>query len=176
MAMMHSFTARLNGPFFYGLTILAILAFLSAISIFFIPQSGKASISNVKVTRLMQNTNAHWDEARLTFDLDLDLSEVWNWNTKMVFLWIEANYENPPNSRNQVIFWDKIIWRNQYNPSQGVLKMNDTAGKYWIRTKDHDLAGTNVTLKVRWEVVPVVGMGYKMDGDSLTLKFPSNYW
>lgn len=175
MAMMHSFTARLNGPFFYGITVLGILAALSGLSVFFIPQSGIAEISNVKVKSLVKNTSSRWDEAKITFDLSIDLTELWNWNTKLVFIWIEADYENPPDSRNQVIIWDKIIWRNQYNPNQGVLQLKDNAGKYWMRTKGYDLIGTDVLLKVRWEVVPIVGINYKMDGGSVKLTFPDKY-
>ena len=175
MAMMHSFTARLNGPFFYGITVLGILAAISGLSVFFIPQSGNAELSNVQVTKLIKNTSSRWDEAKITFDLAIDLSQVWNWNTKLIFVWIEADYANPPESRNQVIIWDKIIWRNQYNPSQGVLTLKDNAGKYWMRTKDYDLRGTEVVLKVRWEVVPIVGINYKMDGGSVKVVFPSSY-
>ena len=172
---MHNVSARLNSPFFFGTTLLGILAALSALSVFIIPQSGSGELANIQVNRLIKNSSNRWDEAQVTFDLDLDLSQVWNWNVKLVFVWVEANYQNPADSRNQVIVWDKIIWRNQYNPAQGILTFQGVKGKYWMRSKDYDLRGTEVTFKVRWEVVPIVGINYKMNGNAVQVKFPSEY-
>lgn len=173
--MMHSVSSRLNSPFFFGLTLLGILAGISGLSVFVIPQSGRGDLSNVQLARLIKNSNNQWDEASFTFDLDIDLSAMWNWNTKLVFIWVEGDYANPPDSRNQIIIWDKIIWRNQYNPQQGVLSFKNTKAKYWMRTKGYDLLGTKVTFRVRWEVVPIVGINYKMNGGEVTVTLPSEY-
>jgi len=35
------------------------------------------------------------DVAVLRFDLDVDLRPVWNWNVKMLFVYITAEYETP---------------------------------------------------------------------------------
>ena len=38
----------------------------------------------------------------LTFDLQADLTPLFNWNVKQLFLYLSAEYETPKNSVNQV--------------------------------------------------------------------------
>ena len=39
------------------------------------------------------------DVAVLRFDLDVDLRQVWNWNVKMLFVYITAEYATPEHVR-----------------------------------------------------------------------------
>ena len=47
----------------------------------------------------------------MTFDLTADLRTVFNWNVKILFLFLTAEYESTTNAINQVVIWDKIITR-----------------------------------------------------------------
>ena len=38
----------------------------------------------------------------LTFDLEADLTPLFNWNVKQLFLYLSAEYETPRNAVNQV--------------------------------------------------------------------------
>ena len=49
----------------------------------------------------------------LTFDLEADLTSVFNWNAKQLFLYLVAEYQTPKNALNQVVLWDKIILRGE---------------------------------------------------------------
>ena len=49
----------------------------------------------------------------LTFDLQADLTPLFNWNVKQLFLYLTAEYETPANVVNQVVLWDKIIQRGE---------------------------------------------------------------
>ena len=49
----------------------------------------------------------------LTFDLEADLTSVFNWNAKQLFLYLVAEYQTPKNVLNQVVLWDKIILRGE---------------------------------------------------------------
>lgn len=40
----------------------------------------------------------------LTFDLKTDLTDLFNWNVKQLFLYLTAEYQTPNNVLNQVIF------------------------------------------------------------------------
>lgn len=49
---------------------------------------------------------------RLNFDLDADLTPLFNWNTKQVFVYLTAEYDGGSKRsdiNNKVTFWDRII-------------------------------------------------------------------
>lgn len=41
--------------------------------------------------------------------LDLDLTPLFNWNTKQLFLYVQAEYTNAQGVYNEVVIWDKIV-------------------------------------------------------------------
>jgi signal peptidase complex subunit 3 len=47
--------------------------------------------------------------ADLRFDLQIDFSPVFHWNTKQVYLYLVLEYTTPSHERNEMIIWDKII-------------------------------------------------------------------
>lgn len=50
------------------------------------------------------------ENVKISFDLNTDLSDLWNWNTKQVFAYLTVEYPGKSNgSSNKVTFWDKII-------------------------------------------------------------------
>lgn len=48
-------------------------------------------------------------QAVITFDLDADLRSVFSWNTKQLFVYLQAEYETPENGLNQIALWDAIV-------------------------------------------------------------------
>ena len=64
--------------------------------------------SNACVKISLQN-----DLGFLTFDLQADLTPLFNWNVKQLFLYLTAEYETQANVVNQVVLWDKIIQRGE---------------------------------------------------------------
>jgi signal peptidase complex subunit 3 len=171
MGMMHNVTARLNSSFFYGVTVIGILAALNLASSFFIEQPFKAQIVSIENTKLYNNTRFGWDEANIEFSLKADLTGIYNWNIKLIYLYIQIDYVTP--ERNQVIIWDKIIWRDQYNKI--TVDLNKTKAKYMIKTHEHDLLGREAVATLKWEVVPITGFVYKMQSSPKLFKFLRNY-
>lgn len=52
------------------------------------------------------------ENVRMNFDLDADLTPLFNWNTKQVFVYLTAEYDGGAKRTdvsNKVTFWDKII-------------------------------------------------------------------
>lgn len=49
----------------------------------------------------------------LTFDLKADLTSLFNWNVKELFLYLTAEYKTKDNELNQVVLWDKILLRGE---------------------------------------------------------------
>ena len=68
------------------------------------------------------------DLALLTFDLKANLTDVFNWNVKELFLYVMAEYSSPNNVRNQVFLWDKILLRDE----NGVLEYKDMNTDYYF--------------------------------------------
>lgn len=48
-------------------------------------------------------------QAVMTFNLEADLRSVFSWNTKQLFVYLQAEYETPSNKINQIVLWDAII-------------------------------------------------------------------
>ena len=38
-----------------------------------------------------------------------DLSPLFNWNTKQLFLYVQAEYTNTQGTKNEVVIWDTIV-------------------------------------------------------------------
>lgn len=64
----------------------------------------------------------------LTFDLHTDLSHLFNWNVKQLFLYLTAEYATANNELNQVVLWDKIILRGE----NAVLDFKNMNTKYYF--------------------------------------------
>lgn len=64
----------------------------------------------------------------LTFDLKTDLTPLFNWNVKQLFLYLTAEYVTPNNVLNQVVLWDKIILRGE----NAVLDFKNMNTKYYF--------------------------------------------
>lgn len=64
----------------------------------------------------------------LTFDLTTDLSHLFNWNVKQLFLYLTAEYITPTNELNQVVLWDKIILRGE----NALLDFKNMNTKYYF--------------------------------------------
>lgn len=48
-------------------------------------------------------------EARVMFDMAADMRGLFTWNTKLVFLYVTAEYKTELNALNQIVIWDYII-------------------------------------------------------------------
>ena len=113
------------------------------------------------------------DLGYITFDLEADLTPLFNWNTKQLFVFLTAEYETRDNKLNQVVLWDTIIRRVK----DAKLKLENTNTKYNFWDDGNGLKGnTNVTLTLNWNVIPYVGtMPLKRATGSHSFSFPSEY-
>ena len=90
----------------YTMSVLASLTFLCFLSTFFNEYQVHADINTVKVVVKNAPDYAAGKEKNdlgfLTFDLQVDLNPLFNWNVKQLFLYLTAEYETPNNKLNQV--------------------------------------------------------------------------
>ena len=104
---MNTVLARLNAIFAFSLTVLAIctsLLFLTSLyrdnslnDVTIIPS--RLRVRTLREYPRSPNTS---DLGYLVFDLSVDLSQLFHWNCKEVFLYLTAEYETESNTFNQV--------------------------------------------------------------------------
>lgn len=117
---MHNSLNRLQNVFGYFTTVAFTVAAVIAASVVLFPQNPKASLElqNVQVVKGRPHyySTKREEYAHIRFDLDADLSSLFNWNTKQVFLYITASYpstDNPStNPQSSSVIWDAIIPSN----------------------------------------------------------------
>ncbi|XP_046394148.1 signal peptidase complex subunit 3 [Ischnura elegans] len=156
---MHSILTRGNAILAYTLTVLAGLTFCCFISTVFIDYRTKTTMDTVKV--LVKNVPDYSasreknDLGYLTFDLRTDLSHLFNWNVKQLFLYLTAEYSTANNKLNQVVLWDKIIQRGE----NAVLDFKNINTKYYFWDDGNGLRGhPNITLTLSWNMIPNAGL------------------
>ena len=64
-------------------------------------------MQQVDALRLDRRSNNEYTSLRLV--LDADLRGAFSWNTKQLFVYVQAEYETPNNQLNQVVLWDVIL-------------------------------------------------------------------
>eukprot|EP00941_MAST-03F_sp_MAST-3F-sp1_P001841 g1841.t1 len=155
---MHSTWVRGNAVFFYGVSVLGVLSVLCAMTTYMHVEKPVVNILRLnEVTELRSQPYRDGrvvDRAVLTFDLDADLSSVFNWNVKQIFAYVLAEYETESNSLNEVVLWDKIIPSKE----EAVIKLKRHFVKYPLIDMHDELRGTEVTLKLLWDPMPITGI------------------
>ncbi|KAJ9617002.1 hypothetical protein H2200_000723 [Cladophialophora chaetospira] len=141
---MHSALNRLQTSFGYftscAFTLACIIAVLSIVPVPAPTGSPSASISvrNVQVVKGRPHYYSPKREeyAQVRFDLDADLSSLFTWNTKQLFVYVTANYPSGKDGNSgmsEAVIWDSIIpatatpysWRNlkqTYFPGKKISK------------------------------------------------------
>ncbi|KAI9822479.1 MAG: hypothetical protein M1827_000198 [Pycnora praestabilis] len=141
---MHSTLVRAQNVFGFFTTVAFFIAALVALSVIVSPQNPSARVK-VKSVQVVKGRPHYYSQkkeeyAHIKFDLDADLSSLFNWNTKQLFVWVLATYPSLPSSHSpstsspnnttttttpasSAIIWDQII------PSQPHLNPNMPASK-----------------------------------------------
>ncbi|KAL6435685.1 signal peptidase complex subunit 3 [Cataglyphis hispanica] len=174
---MHTVLTRGNAILAYTLSVSACLTFCCFLSTVFIDYRANATLNTVKV--VVKNV-ADYSASRekndlgyLTFDLQTDLTPLFNWNVKQLFLYLTAEYQTPNNEFNQVVVWDKIVLRGD-NAALDFKNMNT---KYYFWDDGKGLRGNkNITLTLSWNIIPNAGLLPSVSAlGSHTFAFPSEY-
>ena len=59
------------------------------------------------------NPELNEDSVAIKFDLDVDLTDVFDWNTHLIFAYLSVEFDHDKSNYNQVTFWDDIIMRSE---------------------------------------------------------------
>ncbi|KAF0918434.1 hypothetical protein E2562_023581 [Oryza meyeriana var. granulata] len=149
---MHSWVQRLMATATTAaLLLLAACCAASALDAFHVP-SVQAQAHVTKINRFHKHLNGN-DKVTLTFNLSANLESVFTWNTKQVFVFLTAEYENSKNSLNQVSLWDHIIPDKDHANLQLEVK-----SKYPLIDQGSSLRGKKVRLVLHWHIMPNAGV------------------
>ncbi|ETW81129.1 hypothetical protein HETIRDRAFT_440637 [Heterobasidion irregulare TC 32-1] len=114
---MHSLYARINNITATLSTCMMVLlaGIACSSSLFTADPKGTLNISSVQVfpgqTRRIPGRTQ--DFAFVNFNLTADLTPLFNWNTKQLFLYVGAEYTNAKGVKNEVVIWDRIVRRKE---------------------------------------------------------------
>jgi hypothetical protein len=104
---MYSLSGRLNTIAFNTLICLTVLSAFN----FFTAYYNKGEPANIKFEvkdfdTFVADKYVNEDALSFTFDFDVDLTPVINWNTNIVFLYLSCEYNTTKSTFNKVTFWD----------------------------------------------------------------------
>ncbi|KAF8504104.1 signal peptidase 22kDa subunit [Gautieria morchelliformis] len=159
---MHSIYQRINGiSALLSSCLLALLAAiaLSSLAIQATRPSAAASLSAVSLKVYKEQAERfrgkRQELAFYTFDYEADLTPLFDWNTKQIFLYLSAEYTNAQGVKNDVVLWDRIVRRKR----DAKIKIKGVKNKYRFRelsTSFSNVSPANFTLK--YNLMPYVGV------------------
>ncbi|KAG6040330.1 hypothetical protein E4U41_000887 [Claviceps citrina] len=185
---MHSSFTRLQSVFGFFTTVACVLAgFIAATDLLAVrTPSGTIIPTNIQVVKGRPHYYSSKKEeyAIIKFSLDADLSSLFTWNTKQLFVYVTAEWPaaRGANATNSAVIWDSIITSptadhlqnigpvamkklirsaggKAVDPSRGILKLKGQRPKYQITHPSGRIASTDdVVLKLHYNVQPWVGL------------------
>lgn len=183
---MHSSFTRLQNVFGFFTTVAFVLgAFIAATDLGSArTPSGVIKTDNVQVVKGRPHYYSSKKEeyAVIRFSLEADLSSLFTWNTKQLFVYVTADWTSPGGTNNSAVIWDSIITNPSADhlqnigpvamkklkksaegksiaPERGLLKLKNQKPKYQITHPSGKIAETaDVTLKLHYNVQPWVGV------------------
>ncbi|KAF4511055.1 hypothetical protein G6O67_002891 [Ophiocordyceps sinensis] len=193
---MHSSFVRVQNVFGFFTTVACVFAaFIAATDLFAArTPTGTIAPQNIQVVKGRPHYYSSRKEeyAIIKFSLDADLSSLFTWNTKQVFVYVTADWPTAPgrNSSNSAVIWDTIVTNpsadhlknigpiamkklkrsaagKKIDPSRGILRVKNQKPKYQITHPGGKIAQSqDVTLKLHYNVQPWVGLlTWNMDKD-----------
>ncbi|KII92716.1 hypothetical protein PLICRDRAFT_51079 [Plicaturopsis crispa FD-325 SS-3] len=154
---MHSIYSRFNNTSAYMSSCLMALLGLIALSSFVFTAEPKGDLAaSVRVCVHFSRRFAHRDQefAFVNFNVSADLTPLFHWNTKQLFLYLGAEYTNAQGVKNEVVIWDRIVRRKE----DAVVNV-EGKNKYMF----HDLTGSFQNIppahySLKYNVMPYVGL------------------
>lgn len=100
-----------------------------------------------------------------------DLSGVWNWNVKQLYVYVTASYTSPSGTSNEVVIWDSIV----SNSSNSQLNLKGVYNDYPLFDRGQDLRARPIALALHWDVMPITGYLYRDLRRGRRVRMPEQY-
>ncbi|KIY46784.1 signal peptidase 22 kDa subunit [Fistulina hepatica ATCC 64428] len=155
---MHSIVSRINNVSAFFTSCMMGLAVAIALSSFLFTAEPKGDLAILSVKTYPAKAR-RWHKANqeltfVNFNITGDLSPLFHWNTKQLFLYLQAEYGTATGVKNEVVIWDRIV-RSKEKAVLDVVGKN----KYPFRelsTSFRNIPAANYTL--RYNVMPYLGV------------------
>ncbi|GAM17313.1 hypothetical protein SAMD00019534_004880, partial [Acytostelium subglobosum LB1] len=164
---MHSVSQRANLIICFGAVVLFGVLVLNVLSRSFFPD--RIDITLTGKAHKFVNRNPV-ELAQVVVDLDTDLTPLFNWNTKMLFLYITAEYQTTENVVSQVVIWDRIL-----NDKTKAIINEKNLIKYILIDHSGELRSANITLTFNYNVIPISGPLTRHKQGSYSFNMPVDY-
>ncbi|OJJ48940.1 hypothetical protein ASPZODRAFT_129277 [Penicilliopsis zonata CBS 506.65] len=134
---MHSAVNRAQSVFSFFTTVAFVLAGLTSLTVLLYPAhdvTSSVQLKNVQVLkgRPMYYSTKKEDYAQIKFDLDADLTPLFNWNTKQLFVYVIASYSSAsPKDRETVPYTESIIWDTIIPAPESAYSLTALREQYW---------------------------------------------
>ena len=102
-----------------------------------------------------------------------DISDLFNWNTNIIFLAVVCEYETDQSGKNAVTVWDQRILRESTQFYK--LDLKDEWVEYYLTDVTQTLKGNNVDVYLRWEQMTTIGPYYSGKVKIGSFKMPEDY-
>lgn len=94
------------------------------------------------------------ENSKIAFDLDADLTPLFNWNTKQVFVYLTAEYPGKSEgSSNKVTYWDSIIT----SKDDAKITLKNQKSKYSVWDVEKSFRSRDAVVKLEWNIQPHIG-------------------
>ncbi|KAL6594905.1 signal peptidase 22 kDa subunit [Neocallimastix californiae] len=135
--------------------------------------SSSSTPSNKKESTMFKLYRYHYpyryppkgDIALIDFDINADLTSVFNWNVKELFVYLVYEFQTPKQDFNQVVVWDDII----LNKQDAHIKGKNVESEYLVTAFDNNLRGVQGNLTLYWDIIPNTGLLFQKSKGSLTV-------
>ncbi|KAI6170753.1 Signal peptidase complex subunit 3 [Aphelenchoides bicaudatus] len=173
---MHSFLSRANNISAFLFTVLGAATFAVFLQTYFLNYSVpvEISVSNVRIKQVNDYAavKGRSDWATLYFNLHVDLTPVFNWNVKELYVFLVAKYKTKDRTLNEITLWDKYYKRFE----NVVVNEENSTPLFYFADDGTNLLGQDVTFILRWTVVPNAGYMRNVDGGGeIIVAMPKNY-
>eukprot|EP00741_Cyanophora_paradoxa_P016356 tig00020912_g15792.t1 len=174
-----NFWFRVNAILTFAVSCLSVMLLFCSLSTRFIPSNPQLHALSANVAQLRRGVSmtphSHSqqsnDQAVLIFNVSADLSSLFNWNVKQLFIYITAEYSTETHPSNQVVLWDRIITKQE----QAKLRLTNEPNKYILVDQGFGLRATAINLTLNWNVMPYTGMLWASRSGSQRISMPTDY-
>lgn len=167
---MHTFLYRLNAALSFALLALAAICIAASMTDIIHNSNPSVDIKVVKYDGLRRSHGGN-DEVRVALNISADLTSIFSWNTKQLFVFVAAEYATPKNSWNQISLWDSIITSKDDAKFQSIVY-----NKYPLIDQGNNLRGRDFNLTLYWHVMPKTSMMYTGSKAFTGFNFPDSYF
>ncbi|PYI29757.1 microsomal signal peptidase subunit [Aspergillus indologenus CBS 114.80] len=112
---MHSTLNRAQAVFGFFTTVALVVAGLAALSVLLYPTDGVTSQVQLRDVKVIKGRPHYYstrkeEYAQLRFDLDADLTPLFTWNTKQLFVYVYAAYPSDPTNASSAAVSHAVVW------------------------------------------------------------------